>query len=158
LIRKVEKSDYQQITNIYNEYIKNTIITFEEETVDSFEIGRRIESNPHTWLVWEESEEILGYAYSIQWKSRVAYRYSAETSIYLHNDHRGKGIGTMLYAELIDDLRQRDFHSVIGGIALPNDASISLHERLGFKKVAHFYQVGYKFNKWIDVAYWQLFL
>ncbi len=101
---------------------------------------------------------MYGYAYASEWKSRCAYRYSVETTVYLHPDARGKGIGTLLYQELIRKLSKLELHAAIGGIALPNDASVALHEKIGFKKAAHFKQVGYKFNKWVDVGYWELIL
>jgi len=79
-------------------------------------------------------------------------------SIYLASDHLGKGLGTSLYQSLIDELRRLALHTAIGGIALPNAGSVALHEKLGFRKVAHFAEVGFRFGKWIDVAYWQLSL
>lgn len=82
----------------------------------------------------------------------------AEVTVYLDPKSTSRGVGSRIYQALLTDLRQRSFHAVIGGIALPNEASIALHERLGFRKVAHFEQVGWKFGRWIDVAYWQLLL
>jgi phosphinothricin acetyltransferase len=110
------------------------------------------------WLVWEEGAGILGFAYASKWKGRCAYRYSAEVTVYVEPTCTGRGIGSKLYEELLAALRERNFHAVIGGIALPNPTSISLHERLGFRKIAHFEQVGWKFGRWIDVGYWQLLL
>ncbi len=110
------------------------------------------------WLVWAEAGRVLGFCYAGKWKTRHGYRYAVESSIYLHPDSTGLGIGTRLYSALLRDLRQRELHVVIGGIALPNERSVALHERMGFRKTAHFEQVGWKFNRWIDVGYWQLFL
>ncbi|HET6588329.1 MAG TPA: GNAT family N-acetyltransferase, partial [Oleiagrimonas sp.] len=93
-----------------------------------------------------------------RWKSRCAYRHSVETSIYLDPERTGQGIGRHLYVALLDAVRALGMHAVIGGVALPNAASVALHEHLGFHKVAHFEQVGYKQGRWIDVAYWQLVL
>jgi len=93
-----------------------------------------------------------------KWKGRCAYRFSVEATVYLKTGKLGKGIGTKLYTALLNDLRKRNIHAVIGGIALPNKESQYLHEKFGFKKVAHFTEVGYKFNKWIDVGYWELLL
>ena len=101
---------------------------------------------------------MIGYTYASDWKKRTAYRKTVETAIYLDPDHLGKGIGSTLKAAMIDELKERGFHCVISGIALPNPASIAMCEKFGFKKVAHFKQVGYKFGEWIDVAYWQLIL
>ena len=86
------------------------------------------------------------------------YRYSAETTVYLKPQSTNKGIGTALYKSLIEEMKALQVHSLIGGIALPNNGSIALHEKLNFKKVAHFTEVGFKLNKWVDVAYWQLLL
>ena len=110
------------------------------------------------WLVWETDGVVIGFGYATSWKARAAYRHSVESSIYLAPDVTGRGLGSQLYAALIADLRQRGLHCVIGGAALPNPASVRLHEKLGFQKVAEFRQVGLKFGRWIDVAYWQLML
>jgi phosphinothricin acetyltransferase len=87
---------------------------------------------------------------------RAAYRYSAETSVYVAQGQGGRGIGSALYKALLEELRTRGIHMAIGGIAQPNPASVALHESLGFEKVAHFKQVGRKFDRWIDVGYWEL--
>jgi phosphinothricin acetyltransferase len=110
------------------------------------------------WLVLEEDGVISGYAYAAPWKFRAAYRHCVESSIYLAPSATGRGLGSQLYKALIANLRQRGLHCVIGGAALPNPASVVLHERLGFEKVAEFRQVGFKFGRWIDVAYWELIL
>ena len=111
-----------------------------------------------SWLVWEEDERVLGFCYASNWKARSAYRHSVESTVYVHPDYLRRGIGLRLYEALLAELRLRGIHAVIGGIALPNAASIGLHERLGFEKVAHFREVGRKFDRWIDVGYWQLCL
>jgi phosphinothricin acetyltransferase len=110
------------------------------------------------WLVWVEDQVVQGFAHASKWKGRCAYRYSVETTAYLADGSTGRGIGTRLYEALFTALRQSKMHVVMGGIALPNDTSIAMHEKLGFQKVAHFREVGWKFGKWIDVGYWQLFL
>ena len=110
------------------------------------------------WLVVEEDGAVLGYAYASKWKGRCAYRHSVESTVYLDPSKTGQGIGKPLYAALINALRMQRMHAVIGGIALPNEASIALHERLGFEKVAHFRQVGFKQDRWIDVGYWERLL
>jgi phosphinothricin acetyltransferase len=108
--------------------------------------------------VCEEEGELVGYAYAAPWRSRSAYRFSVETSVYLHTRYRGRGVGTALYEVLLVDLRARGLHAAMAGISLPNEASERLHRRFGFAKVAHLKEVGYKFDRWIDVAYWQLLL
>ncbi|MGH8166642.1 MAG: GNAT family N-acetyltransferase, partial [Woeseiaceae bacterium] len=97
-------------------------------------------------------------AYASRWHGRCAYRFSVESTVYLDPDRTGRGVGKRLYAALIDAIRDLSMRAVIGGIALPNEPSIRLHERLGFRKVAHFEQVGFKHDRWIDVGYWQLLL
>ncbi|HEX8287950.1 MAG TPA: arsinothricin resistance N-acetyltransferase ArsN1 family B [Pyrinomonadaceae bacterium] len=158
IIRKAELEDSGQIAEIYNYYIKNTHHTFETEPLAVEEMRQRVESivKNYPYLVAEEESEILGYAYAAQFKMRQAYEYSAEVSIYVKNDAKQQKIGTQLYVELFDRLKETDIHAIIAGIALPNDASISFHERLGFEKVAHFREIGYKLGRWIDVGYWEL--
>lgn len=160
MIRNVTGSDADRICTIYNEYITNTKITFEETPVTSEEIISRIQivTENYPWLVYEEEGMLLGYTYATHWKQRPAYRHTVETAIYLDSGHLGKGIGSKLKGAMIEALRERGFHCVISGVALPNPASIAMCEKFGFEKIAHFKEVGYKFNKWIDVAYWQLIL
>ena len=158
MIEKCKPSDAPAIAAIYNHYVTNTVITFEEQPVSDSGMEQRITDTlaGFPWLVWREDNEVLGYAYGSAWKSRCAYRYSAESTVYLHPDHVGKGIGAKLYGKLLADLQSQGLHSIIAGIALPNPASTGLHEKLGFVKVAHFKEVGYKFDQWIDVGYWEL--
>jgi L-amino acid N-acyltransferase YncA len=157
-IRPATPADSEAVARIYNHYILNTIISFEEEAVASVQMAERISetvSTPLPWIVAEQAGQIVGYAYASKWKGRCAYRHSVESTIYLDPGSTGQGIGTELYEALLAVLGSRSIHVVIGGIALPNPACVALHERLGFVKVAHFKEVGYKFNRWIDVGYWQ---
>ncbi len=159
IIRSAHGEDAPELTRIYNYYIENTCITFETEAIDAPEMSRRIAETirmPLPWLVAEADGRILGYAYASKWKGRCAYRFAVESTIYLDSDETGKGTGMKLYAALIKAIRSHSMRSVIGGIALPNEASIRLHERLGFRKVGHFERVGFKQDRWIDVGYWQL--
>ena len=110
------------------------------------------------WLVAVNDRVVVGYAYASKWKGRCAYRFAVESTVYLDTAQQGRGIGKALYIALLNELRARSLHTVIGGIALPNPASIALHERLGFEPVARFKQVGFKQERWIDVGYWQLLL
>lgn len=161
MIRAATTSDATAIVEIYNHYVLHTIITFEEEAVSVTEMTQRITEVLQAglpWFVWEEAGRVLGYAYAGKWKSRCAYRYSVESSIYLAKEATGRGLGTQLYIALIDALRSRGIHSIIGGIALPNPASVGVSEKLGFQKIGHFKEVGWKFEKWIDVGYWELIL
>lgn len=158
MIREIISADISQICDIYNYYIENTIISFEEKPVSHNEMERRIAeiTTLFPFYVYIENDTVLAYAYATKWKSRSAYKNSAESAIYVKNGEHGKGIGRKLYTALLDNLKDRQIHTVIGGIALPNKSSQILHEKLGFEKVAHFEQVGFKFDKWIDVGYWQL--
>lgn len=151
--------DAAAIREIYNHYVRETIVTFEEKPVSVGEMRTRtrlIGSLGLPWLVAESDGSVVGYAYANKWKERAAYRHSVETTVYLRTDSTGRGIGRMLYTQLLAELHKLGYHAIIGGIALPNAASIGLHESLGFRKVAHFEQVGRKFDRWIDVGYWQL--
>lgn len=162
MIRQANSGDYTSVAFIYNHYILNSHATFEMTPIDEKEIGARIEKVQITfklpWLVLEEEGEVVGYAYATQWKARQAYSRTTESSVYIHKDHFGKGFGKMLYAELLNQLKLLGYHSIIGGISLPNQASIKLHESLGFKKIGEFEEVGFKFNRWINVGYWELIL
>jgi phosphinothricin acetyltransferase len=157
IVRKVEVTDSAQIAAIYNFNIENTHHTFETEPVNSVEMQNRIETIivNYPFFVAEENGEIFAYAHAAQYKSRCAYKSSAEITVYVKNEISGKGIGTKLYEKLFEELFKTDVHAVIAGIALPNEASIKLHEKFRMEKVAHFREVGYKFGKWIDVGYWE---
>lgn len=160
MIRNVHIKDASDITNIYNHYIKNTTITFEELELNSKEISNRIKSVTEffPWIVYEEDGIVVGYAYVSSFKNRSAYKNSVESSIYIDHKSKGRGIGTLLYKELIRLCHLRNYHTILGITTYPNEKSILLHKKLGFEKVAHYKEVGYKFNTWIDVAVWQLIL
>jgi phosphinothricin acetyltransferase len=160
-MRPATAADADAIARIYNYYVQNTVITFEEEAVSAPDMAVRIaeaQGLSLPWLVAEVDGAIAGYAYARRWRPRSAYRYSAETTIYLERGMEGRRIGTTLYSALLPLLRERGIHVAIGGVALPNDASVALHEKLGFERVATFRQVGFKHDRWVDVAYWQLLL
>jgi L-amino acid N-acyltransferase YncA len=161
IVRSASAADAEAIARIYNYYVENTVITFEEEPVSGPAMAARVaevQASSLPWLVAEVDGAVVGYAYASKWKVRSAYRHSVETTIYLERGSEGRGIGMTLYAALLPILKARGIHAVIGGAALPNEASVALHEKLGFERVATFRQVGFKHNRWIDVAYWQLVL
>lgn len=160
MIRSVHLKDANDITGIYNFYIKNTTITFEEVEIDTKEISERIKSvtKDFPWIVYEEKGKVVGYAYVSPFKSRSAYKNSVESSIYIDHKSKGRGIGTLLYKEIIRLCQLKNYHTILGITTYPNDKSILLHQKFGFEKVAHYKEVGYKFNTWIDVAVWQLLL
>ncbi len=153
--------DAASIARIYNYYVQNTVITFEEEPVPMEAMAHRmaeVGAIPLPWLVADLDNTVVGYAYANRWKARSAYRHSVETTVYLEHGKEGRGIGTKLYSELLDLLRVQRLHAAIGGAAMPNEASVALHKRMGFEFVGIFRQVGFKQSKWIDVAYWQVVL
>lgn len=158
MIRDANPNDAEPIARIYNHYIEKTIITFEEMPIFAEAMRSRIETITERlpWHVFEIDGRLAGYAYASEWNGRCAYRYSAESTVYLDSDEAGKGIGTQLYRHLLSELESRSFHSVIGGIAILNPASVALHEKCGFRQVALFKEVGWKFERWIDVGYWQI--
>ena len=160
MIRAARTNDATAIAAIYNHYVRHTVVTFEEVPVAVKEMAQRIldVSERLPWLVWEDGGAVVGWAYATAWKARSAYRFSVETTVYVAVTHQRRGVGDALYRKLIEDLRERKLHSAVGGIALPNEGSVALHEKLGFKKIAHFAEVGRKFDRWVDVGYWQLIL
>ena len=157
-IRRAKPEDAGQIAEIYNYYILNTHHTFETEPLSAQEMLERVaeigESYPY--LVAEENGEILGYVYATQFKLRQAYKHSVEASIYVKNQAKQKGIGSQLYEKLLAELAETDVHTIIAGISLPNEASVRFHEKLGYEKVAHFKEVGYKLGRWVDVGFWEM--
>jgi len=157
-IRAATSADAAAVATIYNWYIANTVITFEVEPVAAAEMAQRIEAAlvAHEWLVLARGGELLGYAYAGRFHARAAYRHTAESTIYLRHGLEGQGFGTTLYSELLRRSFARGYRQLIGGIALPNEASVRLHEKLGFAKAGHLTRVGRKFERWIDVGYWQL--
>jgi phosphinothricin acetyltransferase len=160
LIRPALPADAPRIGQIYNHHVRETIVTFEELPVADEEMARRIADTTaeFPWLVLEIDGSVAGYAYASTWKRRSAYRFTVESTIYLAQEYLGRGLGAGLYGALIGELRSRGLHSAIGGISLPNPASIALHERLGFRHIGQLREVGWKFGKWVDVGYWQLLL
>lgn len=160
MIRDARPEDSPAICHIYNHYVLHSIVTFEETPVTEAEMRQRIAGvqEKYAWLVREENGVVVGYAYAGQWKPRAAYRNTVESSVYLDPEYTGKGLARDLYAEVMARLRPLNIHAVIGGVALPNDASIKLHESLGFKKIGQFMEVGWKLGRWVDVGYWELIL
>ena len=160
--RPATADDAPAIAALYNQYVAMPAVTFEFDPVSPETTATRIadvEKAGLPWLVAMDGDALLAYAYASPWKAaRAAYRFSVESSIYVDPAFTGQRIGVPLYIALIDALRERGIHSVIGGILLPNEASERLHARLGFVHVAQFREVGFKRGQWLDVAYWQLHL
>ena len=157
MIRPVTLSDAQALADIYNPYVLGTTITFEEVAVTPEEMASRIDTVTLTlpWFVCEFQGAVAGYAYATPWKARSAYRRTVESAIYVDVDHAHQGIGRRVYESLLAELKTKGIRAVLGGIALPNEASVALHERLGFEKVGQLKEVGWKLNRWVDVGYWE---
>jgi L-amino acid N-acyltransferase YncA len=160
-IRPATAFDAESVAGIYNHYVLNSVVTFEEDAISAADMAGRIaevRSDALPWLVAERRDHVVGYAYASKWKGRCAYRFSVESTVYLAPGASGHGLGSQLYAALLAQLKANGLHAVMGGIALPNAASIALHEKFGMIQVAHFKEVGFKFGQWIDVGYWQRLL
>lgn len=159
MIRPATTQDAQFIADIYNHYVANSVVTFEQQAIDADEVVNRLQeanSSKLPYLVAANDCAIVGYAYASKWKGRCSYRFSVEVTVYLAPDATGQRFGTRLYQVLFAELRRCGFHIALAGIALPNEASIALHERFGMEKVAHLKEVGFKFGHWVDVGYWQV--
>jgi phosphinothricin acetyltransferase len=157
-IRSARAADAAAIASIYNWYVEHTTVTFEEEPVTAAAMAERIAGvlAAHDWLVLERGGELLGYAYAGRYHARAAYRHATESTIYLRHGLEGQGLGTKLYTELVARTLGRGYRHLVGVVALPNEASVRLHEKLGFVKVGHFARIGRKFERWVDVGHWQL--
>lgn len=160
MIRPFEPSDLNPMREIYNYYAENTLLTFDDTALSEADFAAKLDNviTKYPCLIYEKEGKVLGFAYATEWKSNPAYRFTASTTIYFHPESLDKGSGTKLYRKLIAELKARDMHSLVAGILMPNEKSTRMHEKLGFNKVAHLSQIGYKFNKRIDVSYWQLML
>jgi phosphinothricin acetyltransferase len=158
MIRSVKPADAKAITSIYNYYIRETAITFEEIPLSITEMEKRIAavSAAFPYLVWEEDGEVLGYAYVHRYHERSAYRFTLEDTIYLKNGCEGRGAGKVLFAALLDAAKKREAHVIMSLITVPNDRSVALHEKFGFVKRGEFEEVGFKLGKWLNVGYWEL--
>jgi len=161
VIRPARMTDAESLARVYNFYVEETIVTFEEEVVPAAEMAarlRQVQAGFLPWLVATQADRVVGYAHATKWKGRCGYRFSAEVTVYLEHGCGGRGTGSKLYHQLLQTLHSLGTHVAIGGIALPNEASVALHQKFGFEKVAHFREVGFKFDTWIDVGYWEKIL
>jgi phosphinothricin acetyltransferase len=157
MIRDATEADAQALCEIYNHYVTHSQATFETEPLRPDVMAERLAQTMehYPWLVAESGGAVAGYAYAARWKPRQAYRHTAESTVYLAPRAAGQGLGGSLMTALLERLEAQRIHAVLAGIALPNDASVALHEKLGFAKVAHFRQTGRKFGAWVDVGYWE---
>jgi phosphinothricin acetyltransferase len=157
IVRSAAPGDGHAIADIYAPYVRDTAITFEVDPPDAAEMRSRIAETTarFPWLVAEEDRHILGYAYATAFRARAAYRWIVETTVYVAQGQSGRGIGRALYAPLLNRLKQQGFCAAIGAIALPNNASVAIHEAMGFTHRGTYEQVGYKLDRWHDVGLWQ---
>ena len=159
--RLATADDLPGILTISNWAVLHTAANFaiEPETPDAWRADYHQTHEMFPWFVAiDETGEVIGFAKASPWKGRCAYAWTAETTVYVHPDHHGRGLGTKLYARLVATLRAQGYRTILGGITQPNPASVRLHESLGFRRVAVLEQVGWKFDTWHDVGYWQLML
>lgn len=160
-VRPARAADGVALVEIYNHYIRTSTVTFEEVRLTPEQMVARLDGvlvRGLPWLVAEANGILLGYAYANPWRERSAYRHSVEVSAYVTPGQLGRGIGSALYAALLPRLEALALRTALAVVPLPNPASVALYEKLGFVKVAHLKEVGYKLGKWIDVGYWQLAL
>jgi phosphinothricin acetyltransferase len=157
-IRDATAADAADLLAIYAPFVRDTAVSFEVEPPGAVEFAARIEASlaRWAWLVAERGGRAVGYAYAGEHRVRGAYRYSVETSVYLDAAHRGDGLGSQLYRALLPRLAARGLCNAYAGITLPNEASVRLHERIGFEAIGVFRRVGWKFGAWHDVGWWHL--
>lgn len=160
LIRSTLEDDFSAIAELTSVFIRSTAVHFAYEPVTARELSDqwRETQGRLPWFTAEIDGRFAGYAKAGPWRTRSAYQWTGEAGIYVEVEHRGSGVGKQLYAALIAELRERGFHSLIEGMTMPNDASVRLHESLGFEFVGSFRRVGHKLDQWHDVAFWQLLL
>ena len=157
IIRQAIPEDAAAILHIYNWYIKNTIITFETEPVTVEDMQNRITGVllKYDWLVAEIDNQVVGYSYYGQFRTRVAYNHTVETAIYFSKDYSGKGLGKKIYEQLFESAQSKGYRELIGVISIPNPESISFHLKNGFVEAGLLKNVGLKFGKYLDVVFMQ---
>lgn len=160
ILRKASEHDLPEILEIYNESVANSLATFETETqtLDSRRHWFDSHCEIYPLIVAEEGGRVLGYSSLSGFQSNCGYRKTAELSVYVEKNHRGKGIGASLLTEILYQGRRLGFHAVISSISTGNNVSIKLHEKFGFEKVAHLKEVGFKFGEWHDTDYYEILL
>ena len=158
MIRKATLADANALLEIYNYYVIHTTVTFDEVAVSLNAFTEKLELilAGYPCLVFEDDNEILGFAYGSKFRPKPAYNYTVESTVYVKNGAHGKQIGSRLYTELIALLKEQNFKSILGVLTIPNPASVKLHDKFGFTQVAHLKEVGFKFDTWLDVGIFQL--
>jgi L-amino acid N-acyltransferase YncA len=159
-IRVAEPGDADAVAAIYAPIVRETAISFETEPPSADEMAARIGATlpTHPWLVAVRGGEVVGYAYGGQHQQRAAYRWSVNVSAYIDAATRRAGVGRALYGRLLPVLRAQGFRSAFAGITLPNEASVGLHEAVGFTPLGVYHHVGFKLGAWRDVGWWRLAL
>ncbi len=155
-MRLARPGDARGVHEIYAPVVRDTVISFELDVPSEQEVRDRITDTlaTHPWLVWEEAGRVAGYAYAGRHRERLAYQWSVDVSCYVHADFRRRGIGARLYRALLGMLRAQGYFNAYAGIALPNPASVALHESVGFRPIGVYRGVGYKCGAWHDVGWW----
>lgn len=159
-IRSASVADAPRCAEIYAPFVNNSWVSFELNAPDEAEMARRIAKalQSHDWLVAEIDGVVAGYAYGSEHRVRGAYQTSCDVAVYVDSDHKRLGIGRSLYEALLPRLKTRKMHAAFAGIALPNTASIKLHQAMGFELVGTYKEVGWKMGDWRDVAWLQRLL
>ena len=157
MIRDAVAADAAACAEIYTPYVRDTAISFEQEPPSAVAMAGRIADaqRTHAWLVLQQDDDVVGYAYGGPFMSRAAYQWATTVSVYLASGRRRTGAGRALYQALFDRLAARGHRTALAGIALPNEASIGLHVALGFEHVGTYRRVGWKLGRWHDVAWYQ---
>ena len=150
--------DAEAIAAIYAPFVTDTVISFEDVAPTATEMALRIDrlSKTYAWLVADDGGEILGFAYACPHRERAAYQWATEVTVYVDPRHQRRGVGRSLYEALLAELADQGYRVALAVIALPNDASVGLHEACGFELVGVLRAVGFKFGSWWDVGWWQL--
>lgn len=158
MIRVATEADAGQIVVIYAPFVSENAVSFELVPPTASEMAQRISSalERYPWLVSVRDGAVTGYAYASPFLTREAYQWSVDSSVYIHEEHRGQGVGKALYTSLFACLRLLGYYNVYAGVTLPNDASVALHESMGFSPVGVYRHVGYKFGEWHDVMWLEL--
>ena len=156
-VRDASEEDGAACARIYASYVLQTAITFETEPPTAAEMGQRIAAalRTYAWLVFQLEGRVAGYAYGGPFRSRAAYRWSAEVSVYLERGFQRRGGGRALYEALFSRLAERGFRTAVAGMTLPNEASVALHRSMGFEPVGTYRAIGWKLGAWHDVAWMQ---
>jgi phosphinothricin acetyltransferase len=158
-VRAATTADAERMAAIYAPMVHGSTASFEEVPPDAAELERRMLARPRLpWLVAHTSDWVVGYAYAVQHRQRSAYRWSADSSVYVDAGHHGRGVGRLLYERLIAEMTALGYVSLFAGVTLPNDASVGLHEAMGFRPVGVYRDVGFKHGQWRDVGWWQRML